>query len=90
MTAANDPDQTRTEIIERKKKTNGTPITLLVLARKSAEASTTSMAVFNSLNLQQIAHANKRARRPKTPIPAIIRFSVFFLLLIIGCWVSLV
>jgi len=43
---------------------------LLVLARKSAEASITSMASFRDLYPQQMQQRKTRARTPKTIPPA--------------------
>lgn len=53
-----------------KKKTNGTAIIFLVLAKKSAEASTTSIAVFKDEYPQQTQQKNPRARVPKRIITA--------------------
>lgn len=69
ITAANDGAQTRTEINESKKNTNGTAIILFVLARKSAEASRTSMAYFKELYPQHTDMPKTRAITPATPIP---------------------
>lgn len=47
-----------------RKKTNGTKIILLVVARKSAEASMTSIANLSDLNPQKMQQRNNKAITP--------------------------
>lgn len=58
-------------IISRTKKySTGTKMTLLVLARKSAAASTTLIATFKELKPHHTEHAKIKLKIPKTKTPA--------------------
>lgn len=60
------PSQMAMKMTVMKKYRIGTPISLLVSAKKSAAASITSMAVFKELNPHQIASKNNNAEMAKT------------------------
>lgn len=57
-------------ITEIKKYKTGTKIILFVLAKKSAEASMTSIASFKDLNPQQMHVKKSKARIPRIITPA--------------------
>ena len=61
--------QMQTVIIWKKKKRPGTSMILLVWARKSAEASITSMASLSDLYPQQMQQKKAEAKMPTMIVP---------------------
>jgi len=78
MTQEKAPNQTVNKTIVNIKCKIGTKITLFVQARKSADASITSIANLNELNPHAMQQKNKIAKNPNTKL-AIKRY--FYLLI---------
>jgi hypothetical protein len=71
MTHPSAPIHTTAKMRVMKKNKIGTPMSLFVSHKKSAEASMTSIANFNDLNPRQTQHKKPKARIDKTTSPII-------------------